>query len=303
VFVYRSGQTNAFERNICGFCAGELLWDQENGESVCTSCGAVSTGPSEVFAELTHTLGAAGSSGSSHETSSFAQAIGVSTVIGGRDVDGRGHRIGQDRGLRQLRRLDTMVSWDSKKRRLAKVSMEVRRVTQSMGLNSLVAERAFEIYIKQFDGRSMKAKSLAGVAAASVCVACRELDIARPTNEIVASMAGVNKRQLRHYYRALLRDESTRVVPAPVNYVSMIAAKASLQGTTERRAIEILAQVKGDPRLVGKRPISIAAAALYLASAKAGERTTQLRLAYAANVTPITIRKRSLEISEILEAK
>jgi transcription initiation factor TFIIB len=65
-------------------------------------------------------------------------------------------------------------------------------------------------------------------------------------------------------------------------------------------AIEILAKVKGDQRLVGKRPISLAAAALYLASTKNGDRTTQLRLAYAAGVTPITIRKRSLEISDIL---
>jgi transcription initiation factor TFIIB len=65
-------------------------------------------------------------------------------------------------------------------------------------------------------------------------------------------------------------------------------------------AIEILNKVKGDSRLVGKRPMSLAAAALYLASLKSGNKTTQLRLAYAAGVTPITIRKRSLEISDML---
>jgi transcription initiation factor TFIIB len=299
--VQSGGQRSAFERKYCGFCVGELLWDQESGESVCTTCGAVSTGPSEAFTDIAQSVGL-GKSSLAEKESMLNDAIGVSTIIGGRDVDARGQRIGQSRDLRQLRHLDTIVAWDSKKRRLGKVSMEVRSVAQSLGLNSLVAERAFEIYLKKFDGKSFKAKSLLAVAAASVCLACRELNIARPPNEVVARQVGVNKKQLRHYYRILVGNEGTQTVPAPTNYVSSISSKASLGGATERAAIEILSRVKGHPRLIGKRPMSIAAAALYLASVRGGARTTQLRLAYAAGVTPITIRKRALEISEILEA-
>src|SRR5207244_316529 len=77
-----------------------------------------------------------------------------------------------------------------------------------------------------------------------------------------------------------------------------------LKGTTrreDRKAFEILAAVKGSPVLAGKRPISIAAAALYLASLDTEGGATQLRIAAAAEVTPITIRKRSLEISTALK--
>jgi len=279
---------------------GELLWDQESGESVCTTCGAVSTAPSQAFSDITQAVGLGESRGILEKQTALDDALGVSTVIGGRDVDARGQRIGQSRDLKQLRRLDTIVTWDSRRRRLGKVSMEVRRMAQTLGLNSIVAERAFEIYLRKFDGKSFKARSLAAVAAASICIACRELDIARPPNEVVARQVGVNKKQLRHYYRILLGTELPSAVPAPANYVSKISAKASLGGPVERAAIEILARVKGHPSLVGKRPTSIAAAALYLASMKGGARTTQLRLAYAAGVTPITIRKRALEITEIL---
>ena len=279
---------------------GELLWDQDSGESVCTSCGAVSTAPSQAFSDIAQAIGLGESRNILEKESALNDALGVSTIIGGQDIDAKGQRLGQSRDLKQLRRLDTIVTWDSKRRRLGKVSAEVRRISQSLGLNSIVAERAFEIYLRKFDQKSLKARSLAAVAAASICIACRELDIARPPNEVLARQIGVNKKQLRHYYHILLGNEAPLAVPAPANYVSKISAMVSLGGPVERAAIEILARVKGHPSLVGKRPTSIAAAALYLASVRVGARTTQLRLAYAAGVTPITIRKRALEITEIL---
>ncbi|MGH9919291.1 MAG: transcription initiation factor IIB, partial [Nitrososphaerales archaeon] len=78
---------------------------------------------------------------------------------------------------------------------------------------------------------------------------------------------------------------------------------ASLDGVTERKALDILVQTKGSEALVGKRPVSIAAAALYLASQDRGGVTTQMRLAFAAGVSPITIRKRSAEVARALEEK
>jgi transcription initiation factor TFIIB len=298
--MHASEQTGVVDRGFCELCLGELLWDQESGERVCTKCGAVSQGEHELFDQA---AGARLEGDVNRSTSSIiADDIGVSTVIGYRNVDAGGKQIGQSRDLRQLRKLNTMVAWDSKKRRLGKVSMEVQRVVQALGLNTALGERAFKIYLKEFHAKSVRARSLAAVATACVCMACRELDIARPPNDVVAKKADVNEKKFRYYYRMLLGSEGTRTIPSPANYVSSVAGKASLSGTTERLAIEILNKVKGDPRLVGKRPMSLAAAALYLASVKNGDRTTQLRLAYAAGVTPITIRKRSMEISEMLSA-
>ncbi|MDE1853676.1 MAG: hypothetical protein KGI38_08010 [Thaumarchaeota archaeon] len=294
-----AGQTVA-DKQMCEHCLGELLWDQESSERVCTSCGAVSQREADIFDQMA--TGRSLPSAMAHNpSSSMAEDIGVSTTIGYRDVDASGRQLGQSRDLRQLRKLNTMVSWDSSKRRLGKVSMEVQRAVQALGLSSSLGERAFKIYLKEFNAKSVRTRSLAAVAAACVCMACRELDVARPPNDLVAARVDVDEKKFRHYYRYLLSNEQTRTIPSPANYVSAVAAKASLQGTTERMAIEILSKVKGDSRLVGKRPMSLAAAALYLASVKNGDRTTQLRLAYAAGVTPITIRKRSLEISEILD--
>lgn len=297
--MQNGSQRSVADDGDCMHCLGQLLWDQESSERVCTRCGAVSQSEADVFEQMaTSRAGPGGTTRSA--ASSMAEKIGVSTMIGFKDVDASGKRLGQSRDLRQLRKLNTMVAWDSKKRRLGKVSMEVQRVVQALGLNAALGERAFKIYLKEFNAKSVRARSLAAVAAACVCLACREMDIARPPNEIVAKKTDINEKKFRRYYRMLLSTQEARSVPSPVNYVSAVAAKASLQGTTERMAIELLNKVKGDARLVGKRPISLAAAALYLASVRNGDRTTQLRLAYSAGVTPITIRKRSLEISEML---
>ena len=300
--MFTAGQTNVADKGFCTYCLGELLWDQENSERVCTKCGAVFQSEADIFEQVMGSHAPADRSIRS-PASSMAEEIGVSTTIGFMDVDAAGRQLGQSRDLKQLRKLNTMVSWDSKKRRLGKVSMEVQRVVQSLGLNPALGERAFKIYSREFNAKSIRTRSLAAAAAACVCMACRQMDVARPTNDLVAKRTDIDEKKFRHYYRILLGNEETRSIPSPANYIPAVAAKAGLRGTTERMAIEILNRIKGDSRLVGKRPISLAAAALYLASVKNGDRTTQLRLAYAAGVTPITIRKRSLEMSEMLSGE
>jgi transcription initiation factor TFIIB len=298
--MYSGGQTSLVGEDYCRLCLGALIWDQTSGETVCTTCGAVSAESTEGLSQIRLAVGDGNLSEDLQASNNIAAEVGVSTVIGSVDIDATGRRIGQSRDLRQLRRLNTIVSWDSDKRRLGKVSMEVRKISHSLGLNGVVAQRAFEIYQKEFDAKSVRARSLVAASAACVCMACRELEIARPPNSLVALKAGINERKFGYYYGMLLASEPRKSVLDPAKYLSSIAARASLRGTTERMAVEILRKIKADPRLAGKRPVSIAAAALYIASVRCGDRTTQLRFAYAAGVTPITIRKRSQEISEIL---
>jgi transcription initiation factor TFIIB len=292
-------QSEEYSQKKCSYCAGELLLDHESGESVCTSCGVVSNHPDHIASLIEPNAFIPGL----NRDTSLAEQVGASTIIGYGDMDAKGRHISQGRDLKQLRRLDTMVTWDSKKRRLRNVSMQIRRISQSLGMSDIIAERGFEVYRREFGTKSPRAKSLAAVAAASICVACRELGVARPTNDVVAMHAEVNKKQLRRYYTLMVSAEASREVFSPVNYISSIAGKVGLKGTTERIALDMLSKLKGEPGLMGKRPVSIAAATLYLASVKGDDRTTQLRLAYASGVTPITIRKRSTEISRILEQK
>jgi transcription initiation factor TFIIB len=124
-----------------------------------------------------------------------------------------------------------------------------------------------------------------------------------PVDEIERMNVPASGKAIRRYYKQLLREYGIRVTNIdPSHEISRIAAKAGLSGRSERKALTILDSVKNNAILAGKRPVSIAVAALYLASIQEGERTNQLRLAFAAGVTPVTLRKRSLEITQILDS-
>jgi transcription initiation factor TFIIB len=226
--------------------------------------------------------------------------LDLPTVVGHGNVDAHGRPLGQSHELRQLRRLSAVVSWDPKRRKMARVSTEIRRVAEALGLGSTVSVRAYEIYMKSFDSKVGKASSVSAAAAAAVCVACLELEIPRPSDEAVALKANVDERKVRQHYKVMLKNTTTASIPNPAIYVPAIAARSRLSGLTERKAFELIAKVKGSEAFVGKRPVSIAAAALYLASVENQDPITQMRIAFAAGVSPITVRKLSAEIARVV---
>ena len=139
------------------------------------------------------------------------------------------------------------------------------------------------------------------MAAAAVLVACTIVGANCPKEEIGRLKLAASRGSIRHYHKLLQRNMNIRVtITDPSLEVSRIAQNSGIKGTVERRSLEIIAQVKDDPLLAGKRPNSIAAAALNVASILMGEHTNQVRIAFAAGVTPITVRKRTRDINAIL---
>ena len=65
---------------------------------------------------------------------------------------------------------------------------------------------------------------------------------------------------------------------------------------TQNEALKIITKAKDAGITVGKNPMSVAAAALYIAGVRTGERRTQQQLASAAKTTPVTIRNRFKEL-------
>jgi transcription initiation factor TFIIB len=289
-------------RPVCRECLGEMLRDDESGEDVCISCGAVSSDPPSVLqlpasrVEMERAL-------RSSSSPLVRSDLEIPTVVGSKDIDARGRPLANNYDLRQLRKLSSRVSWDSKRRRQARISTEIRRTTEALGLGTVVMERAYDIYAKCFNSKTARATSVSAAAAAAVCVACLELEIPRPPDDTVALKLNVDPRRLRANYKILSKSSGSHNIPNPSTYISAIATKASLGGVTERKALDIIARTRGSESLIGKRPVSIAAAALYLASSETSDPTTQMRLAFAAGVSPITVRKISGEIAKILATK
>lgn len=286
---------------ICTVCNGKLVSDLDNGEKICGSCGIVTKDDHELRYNET------GSSATNitkimEPTSLMMYDIGLPGMIGSKNIDANGKHF-HNPGIEKIRKLDKFtISDNSKTKNLNKAIGEIRRITEILGLNTLIAERASYIYRKILNQKVIRGRSITGIASATIYVACEERNIPISINKIVELVGNSTKKSITHYYKFILRQLNMNVgVVDPSYSISKIAKKAGLGVKTERRALEILDLIRGDPVLSGKKPVSIAAAVLYLASFQTKEHTTQLRIAIASELTPITIRKRSVELSHILK--
>ncbi len=289
---------------VCSSCNGKLVSDFYNGEKICSMCGIVATDGQEVSVinETDFASTAPSSMTNNGElTSIMMYDIGLPSVINNKNVDVNGKHI-HHLEIEKLRRLNNLtISSNPKTKNLNKAVREIRRITEIMGFNTLIAERACYIYRKILNKGAIRGRSIIGIASATIWVACEEMHTPFSIDKIVELAGNSTKKGISRYYKFILRQLQMNVrIIGPSYNVSQIAKKSGLSVKTERKALEILEQVRNDPILSGKKPISLAAAALYLASFQTKEHATQLRIAIASELTTITIRKRSMELSQIL---
>lgn len=289
------------ELNACISCTGKLIFDLEKNEQICSSCGIVTEHDIEHNSnyDLGHSLG------NNEPTSSMMYDISLSTLIDKKNVDASGKQILGSFNMEKLRRLNKFtISNDSKIRNLNKAMADIRRITGILGFGNMIAERASYIYRKALNKGLIRGRSITGISVAAIYIACKDTGVSFPIDKINDYVENISKKTTVHYYKFLLRQMKMSVsIPEPSQNISKIAARAKLGGRTQRKALDILSQIGDDPVIIGKKPISVAAAALYMAALETKEYTTQLRLAVASDLTTITIRKRYLEIVHILKDK
>lgn len=291
------------EDAFCGECHGKFVSVEDSGEQVCNGCGVVSDRPNFSTSQWPESAAAVTNSTLREQpTSRMMYNLNLPTVIDSEDFDASGKRIRRSYELTQLRRWNLYtISRESNRNNEVQAMREIDQIVGAVGLPDSVAREACEVYHRGIKNGVIRSRSITSMAAAAVLVACSLVGSNCPSDDIEKLKQTGNRKVVRHYHKLLLRNMNVRVTATdPSRDVSRIAGKARLSGRVERKSLEILSQVKYDARLAGKRPASLAAAALYVASAQIGERTNQLRLAFAAGVTPITIRKRSADIFMIL---
>lgn len=291
---------------VCPSCQGKIVSDLDRGERVCSQCAIVID--ESLYAmnpENTNFFSDLENEGNMEVTSQMMYEIGLPTLIDKKNVDVSGKQIHGSSEFEKLRRLNKFtMSNDSKTRNLIRAIREIRRISEILGISPSVAERANYIYRKALNKKLIRGRSITGIVAATIYIACKDAGIFFPIDRIEKLGGNCNRKNVIHYYKFILRQMKINIsVPDPIQYVSRIAARARLNGRTERKALEILSKIEGDPVLSGKKPASLAAASLYLAALQVGEHTTQLRIAIASELTTITIRKRCTEIEDILKQK
>jgi len=169
-------------------------------------------------------------------------------------------------------------------------------------LSQSIAERAMLIYRRALKAGLVRGRSIRSIMAAAVYAACRSMRAPRDLRELEKAYPIVKRKTIAQGYRLLLKHLKLKVpVADPASYLNKIASKVGLDQATVQEALKILQEAHKRGATVGKDPVGIAAAALYMACQETDQTITQKDIARAAGVTEVTVRNRFKGLKEVLE--
>ncbi|WIV68272.1 transcription initiation factor IIB [Natrialbaceae archaeon AArc-T1-2] len=292
----------------CPECSGQLVTDDEHGETVCADCGLVVEEDSVDRGPEWRAFDAAEKNEKSRvgaPTTNTMHDKGLSTNIDWRNKDAYGNSLDS----RQREKMQRLRKWnerfrtrDSKERNLKQALGEIDRMASALGLPNNVRETASVIYRRALDEDLLPGRSIEGVSTSCVYAAARQAGVPRSLDEI-ADVSRVEKNEIARTYRYVVRELGLEVQPAdPESYVPRFASGLKLSDEAEHRARALLQNAKEKGVHSGKSPVGLAAAAVYAAALLTNEKTTQAAVSEVADISEVTIRNRYHELLEAEES-
>jgi len=273
----------------CG--SDQIIKDPNTGELVCASCGLIlSTGmvdtdkdwrafDADEYMDRAHTGAPVTPTRSGYGLDSdIAMTSGLSR-----------------KSVQTLRRTHRHVS-DAREKAVEPALRKIRLAAETLNLPPETVEDAAMLYRKAASEGLVKGRSMDAMVAAVIYAACRRTDVPRSLEE-VASLFNLKEKEVGRSFRFLFRKLGIRIPPPkPENFVYAICAKLGLPEKVATQAIRILKIARQQGATMGREPVGVAAAAIYMASQEFGEHKTQRELAQAAGVTEVTVRNRYKEL-------
>jgi transcription initiation factor TFIIB len=289
-------------RTYCSVCGDRLIGDSEKGERVCPTCGYVTSAPADegpewkaIDLEEKNKRVRVGS-----PTTLTQHDLGLSTDFSTEMRDSHGKYI--DPTMRAT--LEKMKKWQSRirtinsqERGLSIVLAKISAVCNNLSLPRNVVETAAHIYRISVKLKVAKSKSIMGMTAATVYLACRKCGVSRTLKE-VARASGIDKGSVAKYFRLILKNvEKDYVPPTSVEkHISKLVNLAKIDPRVEHLALEVSMKTHDSKISSGKAPAGLAAAYVYMSSVMLGEHLPQREVAEFAEVTEVTVRNRCREL-------
>src|ERR671918_133723 len=283
--------------SICGY--NQTITDTESGEIICSKCGQViSDKIEEIRPEWRNFASSDGSNDKSRigmSTSLARHDMGLSTIIGKTDRDASGQKI--DAAMRTT--MERLRTWDFRTQAYTPTDRSLRQaffqldvLKDKLRLSDTIIEKTAYIYRKAQERGLVRGRTISGILAAAIYIACRELGTPRTLKDIAAD-SNVKLNEVARSYRLLYFELDLKIpIVDPLKCIAKVANKANLSEKTKRQAAEIMNNVTKREISAGKDPMGLAASVLYLSSFDTGENIRQNNIASAAGVTEITLRNR-----------
>lgn len=268
----------------CPECEGTRLTKfYEEAGSVCMDCGFVAT------SNIANHTAERNSGGKGREK---LNACDGESPIGVTDLHVN-HRV-KNRLLEVWRR--TARVSDQTEKNLVLALSEMTKIGGILSLPQCVLEKAATTYKMIVKKDCVRAGNIRTLSIATVYLACKQCDFPCTLND-VAIASNTSRRKIGRSYRFIVKELGSFIQPTkPKNYLPRFLDRLAVSEKTRTTIGKILNAADEINVLCGRNPMSIVAAATYIASLVTGEKKTQREIAEIAHVTEATIRNRYKEL-------
>lgn len=202
----------------------------------------------------------------------------------------------------RLRKLQRIIESETEDRSVSEAREVIARVSAQAGLPRPCVDDALGIFSKAVNKGLLRGRSVEVVALACLYIACRRNGTPRSVDELCQYL-GVDGGQVMDAAKLLMSSLSIKVPPSdPAMYVRTIGSRLGVDWDVIKEALKIIRNVRRRGRnvVVGKNPISLAAAAIYMAALARGKGITIKDVAKAVGMSRTTIRRRYRELLRLM---
>ena len=229
---------------------------------------------------------------------------GLSTDIDwqNKDYSGKSLSVTNRSQLHRMRKWQTRArSSNSRERNLQNAMQEMSSMGARLDIPKSIQTEAAVLYRKALEANIIRGRSIPGVAAACLYIACELARVPRPIAD-VANRLRMSKKEIGRTIRQVKLKLRIRTAPKEASqFIGQFCSKLQLKAEVESSAISMFDKVKAMELDSGRGPTGLAAALIYIAALMAGQRRTQRDIADVSGVTEVTIRNRYKELASALD--
>jgi len=167
----------------------------------------------------------------------------------------------------------------------------ITNMCDRINLPDVIKQRTQELFKTVYEGRCLKGRANDAIASACLYIACRKEGVPRTFKEIVA-ISSVNKKEIGRCFKLILKAHQTEVeIIQTGDFMHRFCSTLGLSKNTQKAATYVAKQAERLDIVPGRSPISIAAAAIYMASYASNDKRSRSEIGEVAGVAAITIKQ------------
>lgn len=265
-----------------------LVEDYRAGDMICPECGLV-------VGDRVVDVGSEWRTFSNEKSNSDPSRVGASEnpLLSGSDLSTIIGRSSSDVAFDESgnAKYQNRKHMSSSDRALINAFREISNMADRINLPKQIVDRANLLFKQVHDGKTLKGRSNDAIASACLYIACRQEGVPRTFKEICA-ISKVSKKEIGRCFKLILKALETSVdLITTGDFMSRFCSNLGLPSSVQRAATVIARRAVELDIVPGRSPISVAAAAIYMASQASEEKKSQKEIGDIAGVADVTIRQ------------